>query len=128
MQINKGMIGFLTHTGFAHGGNGFEGIRFLIESFKDTDLLDAGAADHGLDLKTMATNSRWHSMREKSRQGARHAVRNIPCVNHPVFKGRQVNKDPREVYIGELFAEARGEKNVFHDFTGRWCSPCSTTA
>ncbi|HET7833526.1 MAG TPA: hypothetical protein VFK88_11245, partial [Gallionella sp.] len=55
VQINKGMIGFLTHTGFAHGGNGYEGIQFLIESFNDTTLNDAGAATHGLDLKAMAT-------------------------------------------------------------------------
>ena len=27
VQINKAMIGFLTHTGFSHGGNGFEGMQ-----------------------------------------------------------------------------------------------------
>ncbi len=42
-------------------------------------------------------------------------VRNIPGVNHPVFKGHPVNHDPRETFISEFFAE-RGEKNVFHDF------------
>ncbi len=116
VQINKGMIGFLTHTGFAHGGNGFEGIRFLIESFSGTDLLDAGAADHGLDLKAMATKfALAFNDEKKAGKALGMPVRNIPCVNHPVFKGRQVNKDPREVYIGELF-EARGEKNVFHDY------------
>ncbi|MBI3399666.1 MAG: CoA-binding protein, partial [Deltaproteobacteria bacterium] len=31
VQINKAFIGFLTHTGFAHGGNGYEAIAFLIE-------------------------------------------------------------------------------------------------
>ena len=33
VQLNKAMIGFLTHTGYAHGGNGYEGIAFLIEQF-----------------------------------------------------------------------------------------------
>jgi succinyl-CoA synthetase alpha subunit len=116
VQINKGMIGFLTHTGFAHGGNGFEGIQFLIESFKNTPLTDASAANHGLDLKAMATEFALAFNKEKKAGKALGLpVRNIPGVNHPVFKGHQVNKDPREVYIAELFEE-RGEKNVFHDF------------
>ncbi len=36
-------------------------------------------------------------------------------MNHPVFKDRPVNIDPREAFIRELMA-ARGEANVFHDF------------
>ena len=116
VQINKGMIGFLTHTGFAHGGNGFEGIQFLIESFKNTPLTDASAPNHGLDLKAMATAFALEFNKEKKvGKSLGLPVRNIPGVNHPVFKGHSVNKDPREVYIAELFEE-RGEKNVFHDF------------
>ncbi len=116
VQINKGMIGFLTHTGFAHGGNGFEGIQFLIESFSKTNLTDAGAVNHGLDLKAMATDfAKAFGAEKKAGKALGLPVRNIPGVNHPVFKGHQVNKDPREVYIAELFEE-RGEKNVFHDF------------
>ena len=38
VQINKAMIGSMTHTGFAHGGNGDEGIQFLVEQFAGTDL------------------------------------------------------------------------------------------
>ncbi|HUW26270.1 MAG TPA: hypothetical protein VMW07_07060 [Gallionella sp.] len=116
VQINKGMIGFLTHTGFAHGGNGYEGIQFLIEAFKETSLADAGAANHGLDLKKMTTDFAIAFNQEKKISKALGTgVRNIPGVNHPVFKGRPVNHDPREVYIAELFAE-RGEKNIFHDY------------
>jgi len=116
VQINKGMIGFLTHTGFAHGGNGYEGIQFLIDSFKETGLTDAGVAEHGLDLGAMATRFALAFKEEKTTGKALGLpVRNIPGVNHPVFKGQPVNKDPREVYITELFDE-RGEKNVFHDF------------
>lgn len=116
VQINKGMIGFLTHTGYAHGGNGFEGIQFLIEQFADSGLKDAGSRDHGLDLKAMGTKfAEAFGKEKKARKGVGEGVRNIPGVNHPVFKGQPVNKDPREVYLSQLFAE-RGEVNVFHDF------------
>ena len=116
VQINKAMLGFLTHTGFAHGGNGYEGIQFLIESFGSTPLADAGAANHGLDLQAMATAyAKAFGEEKKSSKALGRPIRNIPGVNHPVFKGHVVNHDPREVYIAELFAE-RGEKNVFHDF------------
>jgi hypothetical protein len=36
-------------------------------------------------------------------------------VNHPVFKGKDVNHDPREVFLWDLMQE-RGEYNVFHDY------------
>ena len=39
----------------------------------------------------------------------------IPCVNHPIFKGKPVNFDPRERFVSELF-EAKGIGNVFLDF------------
>jgi succinyl-CoA synthetase alpha subunit len=116
VQINKAMAGFLTHTGFAHGGNGFEGIQFLIQQFGSTDLKDAGSTSHGLDLMAMATKFAVAFGAEKSvRKGLGEGTQNIPGINHPVFKNQLVNKDPREVYLSELFKE-RGETNVFHDF------------
>jgi succinyl-CoA synthetase alpha subunit len=116
VQINKAMIGFLTHTGFAHGGNGYEGIQFLIEQFADTGLEDAGKPKQNLDLTAMGTRFALTFAAEKrARKGVGESVRNIPGVNHPVFKGQLVNKDPREVYLSGLFKE-RGEVNVFHDF------------
>ena len=42
-------------------------------------------------------------------------IQKIPGVNHPVFKDRPVNFDPREVYVRELFRK-RGEYNVFHEY------------
>src|SRR5206468_9675367 len=36
VQLNKALVGFLTHSGYAHGGNGYEGIAFLTEQFRDT--------------------------------------------------------------------------------------------
>ncbi len=116
VQINKAMAAFLVNTGFAHGGNGFEGIEFLIERFKDTNLKDAGNAQHGLDLKAIAAD---YAKSFKAEKAARKAVgeeaTNIPGVNHPIFKGQPVNHDPREVYLAGLFKK-RGEYNVFHEF------------
>ncbi len=39
----------------------------------------------------------------------------ISCVNHPVFKGKDINFDPRVVYARERF-EQRGSYNLFHTF------------
>ena len=54
VQLNKAFVGFLTHTGFSHGGNGFEGMQLLLEAFAARPLRDPGAPDHGLDLAAMA--------------------------------------------------------------------------
>jgi len=116
VQINKAMIGFMTHTGFAHGGNGYEGIQFLVDQFCSSGLKDAGDPHHGMDLNGMTKKfAIAFAAEKKARKGVGEGVRNIPGVNHPVFKGQLVNKDPREVYLANLFKE-RGEVNVFHDF------------
>src|SRR5438132_4121628 len=49
VQLNKALIGFLSHTGYAHGGNGYEGITYLCEQFRGTGLADPSARDHGSD-------------------------------------------------------------------------------
>jgi succinyl-CoA synthetase alpha subunit len=117
VQLNKAMVGYLTHSGYTHGGNGYEGIAFLIEQFRDTGLADPADPDHGLDLKALA--GRYVESYAQYKSGKRSAgsldIQKIPGVNHPVFKDRPVNHDPREVYVSELFAR-RSEYNVFHDF------------
>ncbi|MCZ4306756.1 CoA-binding protein [Zoogloeaceae bacterium G21618-S1] len=116
VQLNKAVVGFLTHTGFAHGGNGFEGVAFLLERFAGQDLTDPGNPDHGLDLPAMINTFINDYAAERSagkETGA--GSRNLPCINHPVFKGKPVNVDPREKFVRELFA-ARGEYNIFHDY------------
>jgi citrate synthase len=111
------MMGFLTHCGYAHGGNGFEGVAFLIEQFRENALADPGNPKHGLDLQALArryveTYARYKS--DKKNEGSLD-IEKIPGVNHPVFKDKPVNHDPREVFIRKLMAE-RGESNVFHDY------------
>lgn len=117
VQLNKAMLGFLSHCGYAHGGNGYEGVAFLLEQFRDVDLADPGRADHGVDLKSLAARFVQQYARYKADQKNQGSadLQKIPCVNHPVFKDRPVNHDPREVFIRELMAR-RGEHNVFLDF------------
>jgi succinyl-CoA synthetase alpha subunit len=120
VQINKGYIGFLTHTGFAHGGNGYEAAAFLIDKFKDQNLNDASDKNHGIDLDAIAMEV---AKEYKDYKGKQKALGNldyakIPCVNHPIFKGKDVNVDPREVFVSGLFKE-KGLDNVFLDFYHR---------
>ncbi|HEX2704159.1 MAG TPA: hypothetical protein VHM65_00220, partial [Candidatus Lustribacter sp.] len=116
VQLNKAMIGFLSHAGYAHGGNGYEGIAFLLERFRESGLVDPGDPDHGLDLAAMthefAADFAAATVRDKELGVARTA---IPCINHPVFKGKAVNIDPREQFVRELMVQ-RGDYNVFHEY------------
>jgi succinyl-CoA synthetase alpha subunit len=117
VQVNKAMVGFLTHTGYSHGGNGFEGMAFLLDQFKDKGLGDPTNRKHGIDLQAMATEFARAYKRDKmeSKEVGAGGPRALPGVHHPVFKGKPVNHDPRERFIAEVMAE-RGDYNVFHDF------------
>ena len=42
-------------------------------------------------------------------------MRAIAGLNHPVFRDKPVNQDPREAFIHELF-RGRGEYNLFHEY------------
>jgi succinyl-CoA synthetase alpha subunit len=117
VQLNKALIGFLTHTGYAHGGNGYEGIAYLNEQFKASGLKDPSAKDHGIDLKALAARAvdQYAQYKSQKKTVGSLDIAKLPGVNHPVFKDKPVNFDPREVFIAKL-QEARGDCNVFHDF------------
>ncbi|MDM0108720.1 CoA-binding protein [Variovorax sp. J22R24] len=117
VQLNKALIAFLTHTGYAHGGNGYEGIAYLVEQFKGSGLQDPSAATHGIDLPALAAKAVEQYAQYKAQMKTLGSldIAKLPGVNHPVFKDKPVNHDPREVFIGKLFEE-RGETNVFHQF------------
>jgi succinyl-CoA synthetase alpha subunit len=117
VQINKAFIGFLTHTGFAHGGNGYEAAAFLIDQFKDSALKDPASDKHGIDLDKLAVDyAKWYGAYKVEQKGLGHLeYAKIPCVNHPIFKGKDVNVDPREEYVSKLFKD-KGLYNVFLDF------------
>lgn len=117
VQLNKALVGFLTHSGYTHGGNGYEGVAFLLERFSGQDLRDPGDRAHGIDLNALALRFVQDYAKDKA---ARKEIgggggRAIPCINHPVFKDRPVNIDPREEYVRNLL-DSRGEYNIFHDF------------
>lgn len=116
VQINKAMTGFLTHTGYSHGGNGFEGMAFLLDQFGSTGLVDPSDPGHGLDLEAMARAFARQYRRDKIRAKELGAERRaLPGVHHPVFKGKPINHDPRERFIAEFMAE-RGRYNIFHEY------------
>jgi len=116
VQLNKAMIGFLSHCGYSHGGNGFEGVKFLLAIFESTDLSDPRDPHHGLNLRAMAmefaVNYKW---RKKAAKEIGETVPSLPGVHHPVFRDEQVNFDPRERFIATHMA-TRNEYNVFIEF------------
>jgi citrate synthase len=109
------MMGFLTHCGYSHGGKGFAGIAFLLEQFDDVDLADPGNAKHGVDLRAMAMEfaRAYRQERSAAKEAEASALRALPGVRHPIFRGEAVNYDPREQFIANYLAE-RGEYNIFH--------------
>jgi len=117
VQINKAFVGFLTHTGFAHGGNGYEAISFLIDRFRDKGLKRPDDKKHGLNLKAIADEyAKWYAgYKAKEKAIGNIEYMKVPCVNHPVFKGKAVNYDPREQFVSKVFEE-KGIYNVFLDF------------
>ncbi|WP_210240412.1 hypothetical protein [Amaricoccus solimangrovi] len=116
VQINKAMIGFLTHTGYSHGGNGFEWMAFLLDRFRDRGLNDSTDPAHGIDLKAMAAEfARGYRREKKAAKEAGAELRALPSVHHPVFKGKPVNFDPRERFVAEYMSGA-GKYNIFHAF------------
>ena len=117
VQLNKALVGFLSHSGYAHGGNGYEGIAFLLDQFRDAGLNDPGDSGHGLDLTALAARyTEVYAQYKSNRKNAGSLdIQKIPGVNHPVFKDKPVNHDPREVFIWDLMRD-RGEYNVFHDY------------
>lgn len=117
VQINKSFVGFMTHTGFAHGGNGYEAVAFLIDQFKNTDLKNPADPKHGIDLEKIAGDyaKQYGAFKKKQKDLGNLEYDKIPCVNHPVFKGKDVNVDPREEFVRNLFKE-KGLHNVFLDF------------
>lgn len=117
VQINKAFVGFLTHTGFAHGGNGYEGMAFLLERFAGVGLTDPSDPDHGLDLRAMAMSfaQDYQHRKAQAKETGIGGPPSLPGVHHPVFKGEPVNYDPREQFVAATMAEA-GQYNVFHHF------------
>jgi succinyl-CoA synthetase alpha subunit/citrate synthase len=116
-DISMSFVGFLANTGRAHGGNGYEAINFLMEQFKEVALVDPGDPAHGLDLKQMANQAAraFGAYKKRAQEEEDGAVKPIPCINHPVFRGNKINVDPREQFVSAMLAE-KGVYNAFWEF------------
>jgi hypothetical protein len=80
-------------------------------------LADPGDPTHGLDLVRIAADYTldYKAYKTSAKAAGNLSYAKIPCVNHPIFKGKEVNLDPREVYVRDLF-KARNSYNLFHEF------------
>jgi succinyl-CoA synthetase alpha subunit/citrate synthase len=109
--------GFMVNTGFAHGGNGFEAVEYLLNNFKDQDLKNPGDKNLTFDLKAIANKAAitYREYVKEAKEAGKMSYTKIPCVNHPVFKGNDVNIDPREQFVSKEL-EAKNIYNVFLDF------------
>lgn len=116
-NISLAYVGFMANTGLAHGGNGFEAVRFLLEKFEGIKIDNPGNKNHKADLKMLADKVSKDYLDYKVRAKARGILNydKIPCTNHPIFKDKKVNLDPREDYISKQF-ESNGIYNIFLDF------------
>lgn len=109
--------GFMVNTGFAHGGNGFEAVDYLLKNFNELDFTDPGDPNLKFDLKAIANTAakKYRDYVKESKDAGNMNYTKIPCVNHPVFKGNDVNFDPREQFVSHEL-EQKGIYNVFLDF------------
>jgi citrate synthase len=116
-HISMAFVGYLSNTGLAHGGNGFEAVEYLMDIFKESRLKDPGQKSRSLDLNAMANQAAriYAKYKIQQKEIGRLNYKRIPCIGHPVFKGSAVNIDPREEFIRQEL-ESKAIYNVFLDF------------
>ncbi|MCP4757163.1 MAG: CoA-binding protein [Proteobacteria bacterium] len=110
--------GWMNNTGRDHGGNGFEAIKYLKDSFGDYDPYQAtSGADNDKKLAELGLKAAeaYLGIKKKAKEEGDLSYFKVPCVNHPVFKNKPVNHDPREVFVRDLF-KTRDEVNHFQEF------------
>jgi len=111
-------VGWMVNTGRDHGGNGFEAIKYVNDKLGDFDPYKAASADvmnAKMEEIAVAAAKEYGSVKKKAKEQGDLKYFKVPCVNHPVFKGKKINYDPRETHIRELFKE-RNEVNPFQEF------------
>jgi citrate synthase len=107
-NLSTCFTGFLANTGYAHGGNGFEAVEFLLKIFGDKDPYKSAKENWKEELQPLAEKAASDYLEYKRAAKARGDLqyKRIPCTNHPVFKGKPVNIDPREDYVRGLFRKS----------------------
>ena len=115
-NISTAYAGFLANTGLSHGGSGYESVEFLLKSFDGIDITDPENIK-AANLRVLSKNVAIEYKRYKAEAKESGAISytRIPCINHPVFKGKRVNIDPREDFIYKRFAK-EGIGNIFWEF------------
>jgi succinyl-CoA synthetase alpha subunit len=113
---NTAMIGTLASIGTVHGGNGRQGVRYLLDVFKGTGLEDPYAPNPKIDVAALARGvaATFKKVKDAAKESGVDYER-IPCLGHPVFNKELVNYDPRERAIAQAIEEA-GNRNIFLDF------------
>ena len=116
-NISTAFAGFMSNTGLAHGGAGFEAVEFLINSFKSVKFSDPAKVPALSKLKVLTNKVavEYLQYKQKAKSAGKTSYTRIPCINHPVFKGKPVNIDPREDYIYHYFKQLK-INNVFWEF------------
>jgi len=113
---HNAMIATLACIGDVHGGNGGKATRFLLNIFKELDLVDPYDAKSGINLDKLAKNTVKKFLKvKKSAKEAGTDYERIPCLGHPVFRTEEVNYDPRERVI-YAYLEKKGIYSIFLEF------------
>ena len=114
--IATAFAGFMTNTGLAHGGNGYEAVEYLLDQFQGVKLVDTGRVTD-IRLPEMANQAArvYAQFKAMEKASGQTRVKPIPCINHPVFKGNDVNIDPREDFVRKELKK-KGIVNVFLEF------------
>jgi len=116
-NISTAFAGFMSNTGLAHGGAGFEAVDFLIDAFSKMKIANPGKVPSASKIKTLSNKVavQYLDYKQKAKAAGKTSYNRIPCINHPVFKGNPVNIDPREDYIYHHFKKLKID-NVFWEF------------
>lgn len=116
-NISTAFAGFMSNTGLAHGGAGFEAVDFLLDSFAKVKFSDPGKVPAASKMKQLSNKIavQYLEYKQKAKASGKTSYNRIPCINHPVFKGKPVNIDPREDYIYHYFKQIKID-NVFWEF------------
>ena len=115
-NISTAYAGFLANTGLSHGGSGYEAVEFLLKSFDGIKIKNPEDTE-STDLKKLAKKVAIEYKKYKNEAKLKGATSydRIPCINHPVFKGKRVNIDPREDFIFKRFKKDK-IGNIFWDY------------
>ncbi len=116
-NISTAYAGFMTNTGLAHGGNGFEAVDFLIKQFDSFDPYNSKGKKLEKKLRELSHKAaeEYLDFKVKAKSSGKIQYAKLPCLNHPIFKNKPINVDPREQFIWKLNLK-EGISNPFHQF------------